>query len=83
MGDQNCDLMCLVTKLEIKMEIRLPFWSLSQFGCQSGHQLGSPGSSLEGIFKLLSYLAKRYISKRFGSQSGHEQIRLSNWSSSN
>ena len=68
-GDQNDNLLCLVTKLEI--EIRLPFWSLTKFGCLSGHRRFFKWFS----FKLLSYLAKRHIFSRFGSQSGHEQIR--------
>ena len=29
-GDQNGDLMCLVTKLKIKIGIRLPFWLLTK-----------------------------------------------------
>ena len=68
--------MCLVTKLEIKIEIRLPFWSLTKIRLSiSGHQLGSQGSSLNGLFfKLLSYLAKRHIFNKFGSQSGYKQI---------
>ena len=35
------------------------------------------------FLQLLSYLAKRHNSNRFGSQSGQEQIRSSNWPSSN
>ena len=30
-GDQTDDLMCLVTRLEVKIEIRSPFWSRSKY----------------------------------------------------
>ena len=50
----------------------------------SGCQLGSPNSSsMNYFFKLSSYLAKGHNLNRFGSQSGHKQIRSSNLSSSN
>ena len=83
-GDQTDDLMCMVIKLEVKIEIRSPFWSRPKLGCQSGHPLGSQSSSLNDLlFKLISYLPKSHVFDRFACQSGHVQIWSSKWSSSN
>ena len=43
-------------------------------------RLGNQNSRLNDFFfKLLSYLPKRHIFSRFGSQSGQYQIRSSHW----
>ena len=80
-GDQTDDLICLMTRQEIKIEIRSPFWLRLKY--LDVTQVLKKVVSMNYFFKLSSYLAKGHFLNRFGSHSGHQQIRSSNRSSSN